>query len=60
MSTNPASNAHSHGAVSFFDNEFDSGALPPGRSYKHTFRKAGQFYYNDPVFPQNTGLIIVT
>ena len=58
--TNPASNAHSHGAVSFFDHEFDSGTLPPGQSYTHTFRKAGQFYYNDPVFPQNTGLIIVT
>ena len=58
--TNPASNTHSHGAVSFFDNEFDSGTLPPGKSYKHTFRKAGQFYYNDPVFPQSTGLIIVT
>jgi PQQ-dependent dehydrogenase (methanol/ethanol family) len=58
--TNPASNAHSHGAVSFFDHEFDTGTVPPGKSYTHTFRNAGQFYYNDPVFPQNTGLIIVT
>jgi PQQ-dependent dehydrogenase (methanol/ethanol family) len=58
--TNPADNAHSHGAVSFFDHEFDSGTLPPAKSYTHTFGRAGQFYYNDPVFPQNTGLIIVT
>jgi plastocyanin len=58
--TNPAGNAHSHGAVSFFDHEFDSGMLTPGQSFTHTFAAAGQHYYNDPVFPQNTGLIIVT
>ncbi|MGH3249961.1 MAG: cupredoxin domain-containing protein [Trebonia sp.] len=58
--TNPAGNAHSHGAVSFFDYEFDSGTLVPGKSFTHRFRKPGQYYYNDPVFPQNTGLIIVT
>ena len=46
--------------MSFFDDEFDSGTLAPGKSYTHTFRERGQFYYNDPVFPQNTGLIIVT
>lgn len=57
--TNPSSNSYAHGAASFFEHEFDTGALSPGRSYKHTFSKAGQFYYNDPVFPQNTGLIIV-
>ena len=57
---NPAGNAHSHGAVSFFDYEFASQVLTPGQSFTHTFRTAGQYYYNDPVFPQNTGLIIVT
>lgn len=31
----------------------------PGQSSAHTFRTAGAFYYNDPVFPQNTGKIIV-
>ena len=55
----PGRQCTAHGAVSFFDHEFDSGTLPPGQSYTHTFRKAGRFYYNDPVFPQNTGLIIV-
>jgi plastocyanin len=58
--TNPAGNAHSHGAVSFFDHEFDSQVLTPGQSFTHTFAAPGQFYYNDPVFPQNTGLIVVT
>jgi len=58
--TNPADNTHSHGAVSFFDHEFDSGTLAPGTSYTHTFGRPGQYYYNDPVVPQNTGLIIVT
>jgi hypothetical protein len=28
--------------------------------YTHTFGTPGQDYYNDPVVPQNTGLIIVT
>ena len=58
--TNPSSNSYAHGAASFFEHEFDTGALSPGQSYTHTFSKAGQYYYNDPVFPQNTGLIIVT
>ena len=57
---NPAGNAHSHGAVSFFDYEFDSGTLAPGKSFTHLFVTSGEYYYNDPVFPQNTGLISVT
>ena len=56
---NPAGNAHAHGAVSFFDHEFDTGTLMPGKSSTHTFRTPGEYFYNDPVFPQNTGLIIV-
>ena len=39
--------------------QFDSGTLAPGMSYTHTFRTPGEYYYNDPAFPQNTGLIIV-
>jgi glucose dehydrogenase/plastocyanin len=57
--TNPAGNAHSHGAASFFDSEFDTGTLAPGQSAAHTFAAPGQYYYNDPVFPQSTGLISV-
>ncbi len=57
--TNPSSNAYAHGAASFFEYEFDSEVLMPGQSSTHTFSTAGQFYYNDPIFPQNTGMIIV-
>ncbi|HLH82488.1 MAG TPA: PQQ-binding-like beta-propeller repeat protein [Trebonia sp.] len=57
--TNPAGNSFSHGAASFFDHEFDSGVLAPGQSFSHTFRTPREYYYNDPVFPQSTGLIIV-
>ncbi|MEV7045096.1 PQQ-binding-like beta-propeller repeat protein [Amycolatopsis sp. NPDC051061] len=57
---NPAGNASAHGAVSFFEYEFDSGALMPGQSFKHTFTKKGEFFYNDPIYPQSTGKIVVT
>lgn len=55
----PSSNANAHGTASFFEHEFDTGALMPGQSYAHTFHTAGEFYCNDPLFPQNTGMIIV-
>jgi PQQ-dependent dehydrogenase (methanol/ethanol family) len=57
--TNPASNAYDHGATSFFAYEFDTEVLPPGQSYTHTFATAGDYFYNDPIFPQNTGMIVV-
>ncbi len=56
---NPAGNSYAHGAVSFFEYEFDTGVLMPGQSFTFTFGTAGEYYYNDPIFPQNTGLIIV-
>ncbi|ROO87174.1 alcohol dehydrogenase (cytochrome c) [Actinocorallia herbida] len=56
---NPADNANSHGAASFFDHEFATGRLAPGQTYTHTFDKAGEYFYNDPVFPQSTGKIVV-
>jgi outer membrane protein assembly factor BamB len=56
---NPADNLQSHGAASFFDHEFNTGRLAPGQSYTHTFAKAGEYFYNDPVFPQSTGKIVV-
>jgi plastocyanin len=55
----PADNTTAHGAVSFWDPEFDTGVLLPGRSYVHRFEAKGEFFYNDPPFPQNTGKIIV-
>ena len=56
---NPADNAFAHAAVSFFESEFDSGVLMPGQSFTHTFTAAGEFFYNDAIFPQNTGKIVV-
>lgn len=38
---------------------FNTGRLSPGESYEHTFTKAGEYFYNDPVFPQSTGKIVV-
>jgi glucose dehydrogenase len=57
--TNPADNSYAHGAVSFFENEFDSGVLMPSQSFQHTFATPGEYFYNDPVFPANTGKIVV-
>lgn len=57
--TNPSGNANAHGAVSFFENEFDTGLLMPGQFATHTFESAGEFFFNDPVFPQATGKIVV-
>lgn len=57
--SNPASNTYHHGAASFFEHEFDTGTLTPGQSATHTFTEAGEFFYNDPAFPQSTGQIIV-
>ncbi|WP_329126374.1 outer membrane protein assembly factor BamB family protein [Streptomyces sp. NBC_01465] len=56
---NPADNQQAHGAAAFFDAEFDTGLLMPGQSYAHTFTKTGEYFYNDPVFPQSTGKIVV-
>ncbi|NNN30040.1 PQQ-binding-like beta-propeller repeat protein [Streptomyces sp. S3(2020)] len=58
--TNPADNRSAHGAVSFFEAEFDSGLLMPGQSYTHTFETPGEYFYNDPIAPQSTGKIVVS
>ncbi|MCL8014887.1 PQQ-binding-like beta-propeller repeat protein [Streptomyces sp. AS02] len=57
---NPAGNKTAHGAFTFFDYEFDSGALMPGESATHTFDEPGEYFFNDPLQPQATGKIIVT
>ncbi|GLW31038.1 PQQ-binding-like beta-propeller repeat protein [Actinoplanes regularis] len=56
---NPADNGFAHAAVSFFEDEFDTGVLMPGDSHAHTFATPGTFFYNDAIFPQNTGKIVV-
>jgi PQQ-dependent dehydrogenase (methanol/ethanol family) len=56
---NPAGNVQSHCASSFFGAEFDSGVLTPGQQFVHTFAKPGEYFYNNCVFPQITGKIVV-
>ena len=48
-----------HCADSFFDHEFDSGVLQPGQTFSHAFNTAGEFFYNDCVWPHITGKIVV-
>lgn len=38
---------------------FDSGSLGPGKSWRHTFTKAGQFPYTCTFHPTMTALVIV-
>jgi len=38
---------------------FDSGSLGPGKSWRHTFTKAGQFPYACTFHPTMTGVVIV-
>ncbi|MDQ7904821.1 PQQ-binding-like beta-propeller repeat protein [Phytohabitans sp. ZYX-F-186] len=56
---NPAGNASAHAAVSFWEDEFDTGTLLPGQSHQHTFNKRGEFFFNDAIYPQSTGKIVV-
>ncbi|MFT4085476.1 MAG: PQQ-binding-like beta-propeller repeat protein [Nocardioides sp.] len=57
---NPADNEYAHGAAVFFEYEFDTGVLMPGDTFQHTFDTPGEYFYNDPIFPQNTAKIVVT
>ena len=41
------------------DRTFDSSILDPGKSYSHTFEKAGTFDYSCLVHPQMKGTIVV-
>jgi len=50
-----AGSANNHCADSFFDHEFDSGVLQPGRTFSHAFNTAGEYFYNDCVGRHITG-----
>ena len=56
---NPADSANNHCADSFFENVFDSGVLTPGKTFSFAFNTAGEYFYNDCVWPQATGKIVV-
>ena len=52
-------NKSPHCAVQFFEGLFKIGPLKPGQSAQFTFRKKGEFFYNDCTNPQSTGKVIV-
>jgi PQQ-dependent dehydrogenase (methanol/ethanol family) len=56
--TNHAGNAGERGVTQFFEGLFDV-RLAPGESYTHTFRRAGEYFFNDPASPRSTGKIEV-
>ena len=56
---NPASSTSNHCADSFFEHAFDSGVLLPGQQFSFAFNTPGEFFYNDCVWPQATGKIVV-
>lgn len=56
---NPAGSVSNHCATSFWQHEFDSGVLKPGQTFTHAFNTAGEYYYNDCVWPHITGKIVV-
>ncbi|CAN7459401.1 PQQ-binding-like beta-propeller repeat protein [Pseudorhodoferax sp. LjRoot39] len=57
--TNPSANASNHCATTFYDGGLDTGVLRPGQSATHTFTTPGEYFFNDCVYPRQTGKIIV-
>jgi plastocyanin len=55
---NPADNVNVHGATQFFEGLFDI-RLKPGESFTHTFRRRGEYFFNDSYSPRPTGKIEV-
>jgi plastocyanin len=56
---NPASSVNNHCAYSFFEHAFDTGVLMPGQAFSFAFNTPGEYHYNDCVWPQTTGKIVV-
>ncbi|PZU09548.1 MAG: dehydrogenase [Sphingomonas sp.] len=57
--TNPSDNLKDHCATQFFEGLFDSKPLKPGQSFKYTFRKKGEYFYNDCANAGTTGKVVV-
>jgi outer membrane protein assembly factor BamB len=55
---NPAGNVNTHGATQFFEGLFDV-RLAPGESFSYTFRRAGEYFFNDSFSPRPTGKVVV-
>ncbi|HVV28007.1 MAG TPA: PQQ-binding-like beta-propeller repeat protein [Rhizomicrobium sp.] len=57
--TNPAGNSQPHCVTQFYEGLFASPPLKPGESFRYTFNKPGEYYYNDCTSPPTTGRVIV-
>lgn len=55
---NPADNVHEHGATQFFEGLFNV-RLQPGESFSYTFKRRGEYFYNDCYSPRPTGKVEV-
>jgi PQQ-dependent dehydrogenase (methanol/ethanol family) len=55
---NPADNVNVHGATQFFEGLFDV-RLKPGESFRYTFHKRGEYFFNDCYSPRPTGKVEV-
>ena len=51
-------NLKEHCATQFFEGEFNA-RLQPGETYRHTFTRAGEYFFNDCTDPRPTGKIEV-
>jgi len=56
---NPAGSTANHCAYSLFQHAFDTGVLLPGQQFSFAFNTPGEFFYNDCVWPEATGKIVV-
>ncbi|MEV6848120.1 PQQ-binding-like beta-propeller repeat protein [Actinoplanes sp. NPDC051411] len=55
---NPADNVHDHSATQFFEGLFNV-RLKPGESFSYTFKRRGEYFYNDSYSPRPTGKVEV-
>ena len=56
--TNHPGNAGQRGATQFFEGLFDV-RLAPGESFRYTFARVGEYFFNDPASPRSTGKVEV-
>ncbi len=56
---NPADNKQDRCATQFFEGLFGKTPLKPGERFSYTFKKPGEFFFNDCAAPLTTGKIVV-
>ncbi len=57
--TNPVGNKDVHCVTQFYEGLFNA-RLQPGESFRFTFTRAGEYFYNDCTSPRTTGIVVVT